>query len=948
MVFLRELAQNSRDAGARKVGVSALVEGDDVVIAFGDDGSGMTFDHARRFLFTLYASSKEDEERAVGRFGVGFWSVLLFDPDHIVIESMIDEGESWAMALDGALREPRRVECGLRTPGTRITVRKRVAQGGEGQRILLEVERSLSKYCRHLRQNDRSASVLPVSLNGKRIDKPFAVGGPCWLAFADSVVEGAVGLGERPRVELYARGILVWRGTSIEELRHGAPPATEPTFPEGLAPVYILCGNDLAVTMDRRTVVDDRALSRVRLAARRRMRELLGLYLDGLCPRPVHRRLGGWIAGRLGDLGAEHRIGPWVALAALLVALVAAVFVWGPRFFAGDRTAAGVVPSSKGSFASTPGPVTDPVGPVPLGPTPGFDGPLVHPIGRETHTFLGYAPAGEPALLRIMVAEEIHPGRGPRAARPGRLRAAPGFRCAAGCLSVETVVDAGPGSLHLPTPTGHRVDTDSVWLSGRPVKDLRLTPEGLYAIELTSAVRGGLLYRTGPSMEPLEPDRLAAMLAVPDASVLPSDFAAEVVAAMVLPSTRDRMRHLRAFVERRIIYDRGPVTAEAYARHAAGDPSDGWLDLVAGLGHGDCDVKNGLLVVLARRAGIPSRLAIGFAGRDGRALPGMHAWAEYHDQGWLPADASGMAGEPAAPPAPAAAVAPALGVGPFPSPPGGPFVRPEITRRPVWFVPLIAVAAGAALFAALVGIALLLAGGVRRKLVAPGGREVRRKVAAEMLAGALARPGSWSGAVARRPLLPVLGGRAPMSLAEGLAAGREGRLWYSVGKDSLVRGVVAGGARILDAADPVFGDLGSRIPGAANLDEIARLAPVEADRLVEPHRAAGELVEEADELLVAAGMRAGTLVPCPGLQGAVCRDVDLTGLPTARTAFPRRFVAVGVSHHDVRRRAALAVTDRPLAAFLLLDLILSRSGLLWPDRDEIRRRAAAQALEVPR
>jgi HSP90 family molecular chaperone len=58
MVFLRELAQNARDASATRIGVSAFVEGSDVVVGFGDDGEGMEFEHARRFLFTLYASSK--------------------------------------------------------------------------------------------------------------------------------------------------------------------------------------------------------------------------------------------------------------------------------------------------------------------------------------------------------------------------------------------------------------------------------------------------------------------------------------------------------------------------------------------------------------------------------------------------------------------------------------------------------------------------------------------------------------------------------------------------------------------------------------------------------------------------------------------------------------------------------------------------------------------------
>jgi hypothetical protein len=221
-------------------------------------------------------------------------------------------------------------------------------------------------------------------------------------------------------------------------------------------------------------------------------------------------------------------------------------------------------------------------------------------------------------------------------------------------------------------------------------------------------------------------------------------------------------------------------------------------------------------------------------------------------------------------------------------------------------------------------------------------------VAAEMLAGALARPEIWAGAagLGSRPLLPLLGDRGAISLHECLERGRRGRLWFSTGQNSLVRRLIAGGARILDAADPVFGDLASRIPGAVDLDAIAGLAPVPAGRAHLGHRPELALIEEADGLATAAGVPPGTIVPCPGLEEALTRDVDLAGLPLRDTGFPSRFVAVGVGHPEAGRLAALAGTDRVLAAFLLLDLVLARSDLLGPHRAGIRRLAAARALEV--
>ena len=38
----------------------------------------------------------------VGRFGVGFWSVLRFEPERIVIRSRPAAGEPWEVSLDGA------------------------------------------------------------------------------------------------------------------------------------------------------------------------------------------------------------------------------------------------------------------------------------------------------------------------------------------------------------------------------------------------------------------------------------------------------------------------------------------------------------------------------------------------------------------------------------------------------------------------------------------------------------------------------------------------------------------------------------------------------------------------------------------------------------------------------------------------------------------------------
>lgn len=82
-VFLRELVQNARDARATRIEFETVAAGGDEQLTCRDNGAGMSPDDVDRFLLRLYASSKEDDRDSIGFFGVGFWSVLLFEPREI-------------------------------------------------------------------------------------------------------------------------------------------------------------------------------------------------------------------------------------------------------------------------------------------------------------------------------------------------------------------------------------------------------------------------------------------------------------------------------------------------------------------------------------------------------------------------------------------------------------------------------------------------------------------------------------------------------------------------------------------------------------------------------------------------------------------------------------------------------------------------------------------------
>lgn len=102
-VFVRELLQDARDAGSRRVEITASREDGTDRIACRDDGCGMSFEHARRYLFALYALSKEDNPAEAGKFGIGFWSVLRFAPSTVTVPSRATSKDGWQVSFDGRL-----------------------------------------------------------------------------------------------------------------------------------------------------------------------------------------------------------------------------------------------------------------------------------------------------------------------------------------------------------------------------------------------------------------------------------------------------------------------------------------------------------------------------------------------------------------------------------------------------------------------------------------------------------------------------------------------------------------------------------------------------------------------------------------------------------------------------------------------------------------------------
>jgi len=85
--FYRELVQNAIDAGTSAVEVRIDHDADVTRIAVRDRGEGMTRDVVENQLLVLFRSTKERDATKIGKFGIGFASVLAPNPRAVTVQT---------------------------------------------------------------------------------------------------------------------------------------------------------------------------------------------------------------------------------------------------------------------------------------------------------------------------------------------------------------------------------------------------------------------------------------------------------------------------------------------------------------------------------------------------------------------------------------------------------------------------------------------------------------------------------------------------------------------------------------------------------------------------------------------------------------------------------------------------------------------------------------------
>ena len=948
-VFVREFAQNARDAGAKRISLSAVFENGQLKIEFTDDGEGMAFDHARRYLFTLYASSKEKEVASAGQFGVGFWSILLFSPHSILIFSKTKK-ENWGVEFNQTLERERSVASHLEQRGTQVVAFKEM-DAADAEKCIGDLAASLKRYCRYLRRNDRIASPLEVLFNGSRIDGPMVLEGECAATFSYRDIQGAVALGKSPQVSLHVRGLPVWSGTSLSELEYGAAPEVPISYPSGLAPVYLLNGNRLSVTLDRRSVFDDAALQKTRRIAGREMRRLVAQYLDNIAPPGLLGRLEYFFSTFSEDFlyHFNRRVLPFLPVVVILLAVGLGAFYFFPEKFKNVYDASESENWSEMPFLST------------------YRGGASFSAEYEKATTdsasgekleMQYTPPDRSMYFRTQVVDLLDPHNGARSGRLTPYRMPAQYECQHDCIDISLLLDSGAGVYHLPVPTGYYIDQESVtYDSAIDGQLLRSSKDDWLFIQKDGAAgeMHYIRYRAGAvTANLMSPERF---LATPDVQ-LPMAYAKALKISRGFKTLEKRVVFLTALVEQSISYDTSADTVARYRNFFNEEPPGDWYAFVFGLNRGDCDVKNIILVNLLRRLEIPSRLAIGYVGNNGRIEQGKHAWVEYYHDGWQVADATGQAPEQTSSEKNEAeesvtedatdnaeVISESVAVPSVPPKeeitPGTPVKR----SAPMFESPNLSILwVGVGIIGFVAGlISLLLFRKLRQKLPKPSSQQ--ENLAAQMLQAALEndKMNIRGSGLFSRALIPTWNGpRITMKQAMGLA--RRRLLFYSEEPNPLVNALLEKKYSVISTNNPVFTPVVGRLAGSINLQEIATLYPVALTDKNEMDSPGHQVLTSAWVIARSIGLSEHIIIPCRGLTGMLFREFDLTSLPlTWKNGIPNRFIAVKLNDDAEWRSLISAGGGIRGAAILLLDRIAVHSDLLSEARDRIRAALAEHA-----
>jgi len=239
--FLRELAQNSIDAGSPRIEVGVAFDAPDgdgeegvLRIHVDDYGEGMDEDIIDNQLTRLFSSSKEDDLTKIGKFGIGFTSIFAIQPEAVLLRTG-RHGEYWEL-LFHADRSFDKVRIDEPVQGTKIVLFKRMSHERVAP-FVQELRFVLDYWCEHsdtpLTFEDRTQERGEAPAVGDdpfqafadgahgtatRINRPLALDAVLQHLHAEDGLEVAIGYADPPRYGFYNGGLTLLNTQNVDVL----------------------------------------------------------------------------------------------------------------------------------------------------------------------------------------------------------------------------------------------------------------------------------------------------------------------------------------------------------------------------------------------------------------------------------------------------------------------------------------------------------------------------------------------------------------------------------------------------------------------------------------------------------------------------------------------------------------------------------------------------------
>jgi molecular chaperone HtpG len=211
--FYRELVQNSIDAGTPSVEVEISYDASArrVHAVVRDRGEGMTREIVENQLLVLFRSSKEKDKTKIGKFGIGFSSVLAPNPEVVVVHTARDRRR-----LTLHLYRDLSYELFDAGPATQngTSVGLEIAMNAEDVEAFVDAsETALVRWCRHASVPIDFIDNTGAEPIARRIDRPLELEGA--LVSVRGTTDGGqlvavVGLGATPYAGFFNHGLMLY------------------------------------------------------------------------------------------------------------------------------------------------------------------------------------------------------------------------------------------------------------------------------------------------------------------------------------------------------------------------------------------------------------------------------------------------------------------------------------------------------------------------------------------------------------------------------------------------------------------------------------------------------------------------------------------------------------------------------------------------------------------